>query len=670
MTSDIRAGNHHALGATIQGDGVNFCVFSKNCWQLDLLFFDHVDAARPARVITLQPQRNRTFYYWHVWVKGVQAGQLYAYRAYGAHAPEEGHRFDGSKVLLDPYGRAVAVGAHYDRALAGRYGVDNTREALKSVVVDLSAYDWEDDKPLNLPYANSFIYEMHVSGFTKHPSSSVDAAKRGTYAGLIEKIPYLKSLGVTTVELMPICQFDPDDAPSGRVNYWGYSPIGFFAPHLQYAAARDPLGAVDEFRDMVKALHKAGIEVVLDVVFNHSAEGDENGPTLSFRGLENRAYYILAENRAYYANYSGCGNTLNANHSIVRRMIMDALRYWVAEMHVDGFRFDLASSMARDEWGTPLKSPPIVWEIDSEPILAGAKIIAEAWDAGGLYQVGRFIGDRWAEWNGVFRDDVRRFIKGDVGMAGAFARRLTASSDLYATVRDPNRAINFVTCHDGFTLNDLVSYNRKHNEANGEGNRDGHNDNHSWNCGVEGDTDDPDVLALRSRQVRNFLLAVFIAQGTPMLLMGDEVRRTQRGNNNAYCQDNELSWFDWALVEREQELLAFVRDVVDFTHRYQAFDEERFWGHGSATAITWHGHKLHEPDWSENAHHVAFTLVGADVSLYVAFNAHWQDARFELPKGDWRALVYTAEAHPPNAKLYRQHITLMARSAVVLRLEA
>lgn len=664
--SKIRPGSHHILGATVQGDGVNFCVFSKNCTQLDLLFFDDVDDARPSRVINLNPRTNRTFYYWHVWVQGVKPGQLYAYRAHGEFAPHLGHRFDGSKVLLDPYGRAVVVGAHYDRALASQYGVDNTRQALKNVVVDLSTYDWEGDKPLNLPYADSIIYELHVGGFTRHPSSDLPENQRGTYAGLIAKIPYLQSLGITTVELMPVCQFDPYDAPPDRINYWGYSPVGFFAPHLQYASTKDPLGALNEFRDMVKALHKAGMEVVLDVVFNHTAEGNEYGPTLSFRGLENRAYYILEQDNTYYANYSGCGNTFNANHSITRRLIMDALRYWVAEMHVDGFRFDLASAMARDEWGTPLKSPPIVWEIDSEPILAGAKIIAEAWDAGGLYQVGSFVGDRWAEWNGVFRDDVRRFIKGDVGMAGAFARRLTASVDLYAPHRDPNRAVNFVTCHDGFTLNDLVSYNHKHNETNGEDNRDGHNDNHSWNCGVEGTTDDPEILALRRRQMSNLLLTVFVAQGTPMLLMGDEVQRTQNGNNNAYCHDNELAWFNWHLVKTNADFLTFVRDLVALKHAYKAFSEETFWGHGSDTVIHWHGTRLNQPDWSEHAHSIALTLIERDATFYIAFNAYWHDLVFELPHGKWRTLINTAQPHPPGQSFLTEQITLVNRSSVVL----
>lgn len=671
--ADILPGRYIPLGATVYPDGVNFCVLSKNCTALELLLFDAPDAPRPARVIPLDPQRNKTFYYWHVFVAGLKAGQVYGYRVQGPFKPEEGHRFDGSKVLLDPYARAVATGPFYDRQAAAHFGVDNTRHSMKSVVVDTAAYDWEGDLPLNLPYARSLIYEMHVAGFTKHPNSDVAAERRGTYAGVIDKIPYLKALGVTTLELMPVYQFDEQDAPAGRVNYWGYSPVGFFAPHLQYASHRDPLGAVNEFRDMVKALHRAGIEVVLDVVFNHTAEGNHEGATLSFRGLENRAYYILETNRAYYANYSGCGNTLNANQSIVRRMIMDALRYWVEVMHVDGFRFDLASSLARDEKGHPLSSPPILWEIESEPLLAGTKIIAEAWDAGGLYQVGSFIGDRWAEWNGKFRDDVRAFMKGDSRTIDIFAARITASPDMYHAGRDPNRSINLITCHDGFTLNDLVSYNEKHNEANGEKNGDGHNHNLSWNCGVEGETDNPEVEKLREQQIRNFLLALLVSQGTPMLLMGDEVRRTQRGNNNAYCQDNEISWFDWSLVEKNTGLLRFTQGLIHYTQTQDCFNEDHFWVHSDRTRITWHGVKLYQPDRSDSSHSLALTLTHRTGHHHIIFNAYWEPLAFELPPAVWRRIVDTSLPPPddfclPEAapRIKNTHYVAAARSAVLL----
>ena len=537
---DTLTGRSYPIGATVYPYGVNFCVFSKNCAALELLLFDDVDVTRPSRVIRLDPQRNKTFYYWHIFVPGLRAGQLYGYRAYGPFQPQDGFRFDPGKVLLDPYGRGVMVSDHYDRHAAAQPG-DNCARAMKSVVIDPHAYDWEDDAVLGYPYSGSVIYELHVGGFTKHPSSGV--SQPGTYLGLIDKIPYLKSLGITTIELLPVQQFDDQDVAAPLKNYWGYNPIGFFAPHRGYCSRpTDPLGPTDEFRDLVKACHRAGLEVMLDVVFNHTAEGDEFGPTLSFRGLENRAYYMLEADQARYANYSGCGNTFNGNHSIARRLIIDCLRYWVEEMHVDGFRFDLASVLSRDEWGQPLKSPQTLWTIESDPLLAGTKIIAEAWDAAGLYQVGSFIGHRWAEWNGQFRDDVRRFVKSDRGAVPKLAARLAASPDLYPQPdREPNRSINFITCHDGFTLNDLVSYNVKHNAANGQRNADGPDTNFSWNCGVEGPIDDPAIEALRQRQIKNLLAILFLSQGTPMLLMGDEVCRTQRGNNNAYCQDNALS---------------------------------------------------------------------------------------------------------------------------------
>jgi isoamylase len=678
--SDVLPGRNYPLGATVYPNGVNFCVFSRNCHALELLLFDGVDDQRPVRVIQLDPDRNRTFYYWHVFVPGIGPGQLYGYRAYGPVAPEQGHRFDGEKILLDPYAQAVAIGTNYDREAAVRPG-DNCAHAMKGVVVDPRAYDWEDDAPVTLPYASTIIYELHVGGFTRHPSSGVAPEKRGTFAGLIERIPHLQSLGITAVELLPVQQFDPQDAPLGLNNYWGYSPVVFFAPHQGYCSCSDPLGPVDEFRDMVKALHKAGIEVILDVVFNHTAEGNHTGPTLSFRGLENRAYYILESDPAYYADYSGCGNTINANHSIVRRMIMDCLRHWVVEMHVDGFRFDLASVMARDERGEPLESPPVLWEIESDPVLAGAKIIAEAWDAAGLYQVGSFVGHRWAEWNGQFRDDVRQFVKGDSGTITRLAARIAGSPDLYRQPdREPNRSINFVTCHDGFTLNDLVSYNGKHNEANGAGNRDGTDANFSWNCGTEGPTEDERVEKLRLQQIKDFLTILFVSQGTPMLLMGDEVRRTQRGNNNAYCQDNAISWFDWRNVEQHADLLHFVQRLIHFTQTREIFREERFWTvaeRDEAPHITWHGVRLGHPDWGYDSHSLAFELYHPGDHLHVMLNAYWRPLMFALPplpaRANWHRIVDTALdapedfCEPETAPLaLGDHYQVGARSAVVL----
>ena len=539
VIADPATGQSYPLGATLKPDGANFSIFSRSATSIELLFFDRVDDSRPSRIIPINPLVNRTYHYWHVFVPGVQAGQIYAFRACGPFEPARGLRFDPSKLLLDPYGRAIAVPKNYSRDAACRKG-DNTATAMKSVVTDPHAYDWEGDAPLRRPWSRTIIYEMHVRGFTAHPSSGLSESKRGTYAGLIEKIPYLQQLGITAVELLPVFQFDPQDAPPGRTNYWGYSPVSFFAPHHGYSSRHDPLGALDEFRDMVKALHRAGIEVILDVVFNHTAEGEHDGPTQCFRGLDNPTYYILCEDRSRYANFTGTGNTLNANHPVVRRMIVDSLRYWVNEMHVDGFRFDLASILARDSSGAVMPNPPVLWDIESDPALAGTKMIAEAWDAAGLYQVGNFVGDSWKEWNDRFRDDIRDFFRGANDSVARAADRLIGSASIYGPrERELEESINFVSCHDGFTLNDIVSYNQKHNEENGEDNRDGCGENRSWNCGFEGATDDPVIEKLRNRQVKNFLTALMLSGGVPMFLMGDEVRRSQGGNNNAYCQDNE-----------------------------------------------------------------------------------------------------------------------------------
>ena len=632
----VSRGRSSPLGATVVPGGVNFSVYSRNASGVELLFFDRDNDARPSRVISVDPVSNRTCHYWHGFVPGVQPGQLYAYRVQGPSDPANGLRFDSTKVLLDPYGRGVVVPEHYSRA-AARLAGDNAATAMKSVVVDPNAYDWEGDAIPCRPASRTIIYEMHVRGFTRHPSSGVSEEKRGTYAGLIEKIPYLQHLGITAVELLPIFQFDAQDAPAGLANYWGYAPVSFFAPHQGYSSRGNPLGPVNEFRDIVKALHRAGIEVILDVVFNHTSEGDHRGPTLSFRGFDNSVYYILEQDRSRYANYSGTGNTLNANHPVVRRMILDSLRYWVEEMHVDGFRFDLASILERDESGNLLPSPPVLWDIDSSPVLAGTKLIAEAWDAAGLYQVGSFIGDSWREWNGRFRDDVRSFFRSDDGSVTNFADRLLGSPQIYGhKEREAEESVNFVTCHDGFTLNDLVSYNQKHNESNQEHNEDGGNDNRSWNCGVEGPTDDPAVEKLRNRQVKNFLAVTLLSLGLPMILMGDEVRRTQQGNNNAYCQDNEISWFDWTLLAKHADVHRFVRLL---NARRLLRDLEREKRRESLNQLlrhatkSWHGVKLDQPDWSDQSHSVAFCAVipWERLMLHFLFNAYWEPLEFELP---------------------------------------
>jgi glycogen operon protein len=683
-------GQSSPLGATILRGGVNFSVFSRTATGVELVLFDREDDVRPAQVVPLDPAANRSYYYWHLFLPELKPGQLYGYRVQGPFDPARGMRFDPTKVLLDPYGRAIAVPKNYSRETARLEG-DNAATAMKSVVVDPHAYDWEGDTPLRRPASQTIIYEMHVRGFTRDPSSGVSEKLRGTYAGLIEKIPYLQELGITAVELLPVFQYDAQDAPPGNVNYWGYAPISFFTPHQGYSSRRDPLGPVNEFRDMVKALHRAGIEVILDVVFNHTAEDDHNGPTLSFRGLDNTTYYILEQDRSRYANYSGTGNTLNANHPIVRRMVLDSLRYWVAEMHVDGFRFDLAAILERDESGNPMVRPPVLWDIESEPALAGVKLIAEAWDAAGLYQVGSFIGDSWREWNGRFRDDVRSFFRGDEGAVALIADRLIGSPQVYGhKEREAEQSVNFVTCHDGFTLNDLVSYNRKHNDANGEENRDGADDNRSCNWGVEGSTGDATIETLRNRQVKNFLAVTMLSMGMPMILMGDEMRRTQCGNNNAYCQDNQISWLDWSLMSKHADvhrfatLLCKLRLFLDNQPAEQCQSLSELLRTGNPV---WHGVKPGKPDWGISSHSLALSLEKQDLLCYFILNAFWESLDFELPPAGksgttWRRWIDTALDSPEDIvewdaapvvatqsyrAVARSVVALYAHSAVILK---
>jgi len=676
----MKTGSPYPIGATVTPTGVNFSVFSYHASRAELLLFDTEDATEPSRTIDLVPGTNRTSHYWHVHVPGLKTGQLYGYRMDGPFAPQLGHRFDPEKLLLDPYARAISV-RNYRRDTSAESG-DNIGAATKSVVADLSTYDWEGDQPLDHPFSRTVLYEVHVGGFTRSPTSGVDEEKRGTYAGLIEKIPYLKNLGITAVELMPVFQFDAQDAPAGLENYWGYSPMSFFAPHDGYSSRRDPLGCLDEFRDMVKALHKAGIEVILDVVYNHTAEGGADGPTFSFKGLDNRFYYLLSDDLSQYADYTGTGNTLNTNFSVVRRMIGDSLRYWVSEMHVDGFRFDLAAVLTRDEHGRQADDAPILWEIDSDPVLAGRKLIAEAWDPGGLYLVGSFGGDRWKDWNGQFRDDVRHFLKSDRDTVLNLKQRLVGSPDIYTKQSNPpEQSINFMTCHDGFTLNDLFSFNRKHNEANGEDNRDGASENYSWNCGVEGVTNDPEVERLRARQIRNALTLNVLSLGTPMLMMGDEVRRTQLGNNNAYCQNNEVSWFDWSLCEKHADLHRFVRLLIQLRLR---FIKNPRGSHLSLAdfieraKIQWHGVQLYAPDLSPDSHSLAATAyVENEGGFHLMVNAYWEPLQFSLPAlpggcGPWRRLIDTFQDAPTDfleqedGIQYQTTYTVRARSIVLM----
>ncbi|KAA5541367.1 glycogen debranching protein GlgX [Roseiconus nitratireducens] len=544
------------FGATLQENGVQFSVFSRSATAMRLLLYNKVSDLEPAEIIEFDRETDRWGDVWSLTVRGLDEGQLYHLQASGPWDPDNGQRFDSAARLIDPY----------TQALAGTFQAsdDGVIRPPKCVVVN-DTFDWEGDRHLRRDLSESVIYEMHVRGFTKSRTAKIKCP--GTYLGVIEKIPYLKDLGVTAVELMPVNEFpilDIHGQVPERPNYWGYDPMAFFSPHRGYAHDKQPGAQVVEFKQMVKELHKAGIEVILDVVFNHTCEGNENGPTLSFKGLENQVYYILSEG-CHYTNYSGCGNTLNGNHPVVREMIFHCLRHWVHNYHVDGFRFDLASILSRDRSGNLVPNPPMVELIAEDPLLADTKIIAEAWDAAGAYQVGSFGNHRWAEWNGRYRDDVRGFWRGDGGTLGALATRLAGSSDLYEHAgRPPFCSINFITSHDGFTLNDLVSYKEKHNIDNGEDNRDGDNHNISDNYGVEGPTRKKGVSTIRSRQVRNMLATLLLSQGVPMLVSGDEVRRTQKGNNNAYCQDNDLSWFDWRLVQKHADVLRFTKALIQF----------------------------------------------------------------------------------------------------------
>jgi glycogen operon protein len=566
----------------------------------------------------------------------------YGFRMDGPFDPEQGHWFDRTRVLMDPY--ATAIGG---RDVWGEEpDWDDIYPHRARIFFD--DFDWEGDHPLEIPLEDLIIYEMHVRGFTKHPSSGVKYP--GTFAGIRGKIPYLKELGVNCVELLPIHEFNEFEnsrkspvTGERLVNYWGYSNVGFFAPKAGFAASGKFGMQVDETKAIIRELHKNGIEVILDVVFNHTAEGNEKGPYISYRGIDNQTYYMLTP-EGYYYNFSGCGNTLNCNNPIVRNMILDCLRHWAADYHIDGFRFDLAAILGRDQDGAPMNNPPLLETLAFDPILGKCKLIAEAWDAGGLYQVGSFPSwGRWAEWNGKYRDDMRRFLKGDPGMVGAAMQRLQGSPDLYQW-RGTNASINFITAHDGFTLMDMVSYNEKHNEANGEGNADGENDNDSWNCGLEGTTDDIEVNRLRVKQIKNIAAMQLISHGTPMILSGDEMGRTQQGNNNAYCQDNELSWIDWGLLDTNAEIVNFYKKMIDFRKahpvlRSRTHFQNKDYVDSGYPDISWHGTKAWQTDFSDERPILAFLLCGLharggtekDNYLYVAINMHWETHIFELP---------------------------------------
>lgn len=657
----IEQGAPHPLGSTVDEGGVNFSIFSQNATGVQLLLFDKHNDKQPRQVIELDPKNNRSFCFWHCYVPKLKEGAHYAYRVDGPRDLSAGHRFDPEKVLIDPYAKGNTDHL-WDRGKACEAG-DNLENSMRSVVIELENYDWQKDKPLNHPMQETIVYEMHVGGFTKSPTSGVK--NPGKFAGVIEKIPYLKKLGITSVELLPVFEFDDSEilriTESGILkNYWGYSTVGFFAPDSQFCVTPETGGHVQEFRDMVKALHKAGIEVILDVVFNHTNEGNHMGPYLHFKGLDNNIYYHhVVGDRQYYMDYSGCGNTVNCNHPIVEKFIIECLEFWVKEMHVDGFRFDEGSILSRGEDGAPLEHAPLLWQIELSEALADTKIIAEAWDAGGLYQIGTFPGYRWAEWNGRYRDDIRSFVAGKPGIVGAVAQRISGSSDLYQGAgRGPVSSINFITCHDGFTLNDLVSYNEKHNDANGEDSRDGANDNMSWNCGEEGPSSNPELESFRDRQVRNFGAILFLSIGVPMLLGGDETRRTQGGNNNAYCQDNEISWYNWDLIEKNQHLFNFFSELIAFRKRFTTLKRHNYFD-GSVNErgvadVSWHGCQLNSPGWDDPGCRVlSFTLGGfnGEPDLHIILNMDDQNLDFELPAIDgyvWKKTLDTAQDSPDN----------------------
>ena len=687
---DVRAGTPLPLGAHLYGDGVNFALLSRHATRVLLELYRRPDDSSATKVIELDPAHHRTGDIWHVWVRGLTSGQLYGYRVEGPYRPEEGLRFNAHKLLLDPFATALAAVRDWDLAVARGYEsssdrtdlsfstVDNAGTTPKCVFTTNYDFDWEGDVPLRHPPSDTLIYETHVRGATIHPSSGV--AHPGTFRGLTEKIPYFQDLGVTAIELMPVQEFNENELirvnpiTGERLrNYWGYNPAALLAPKAAYANRGSAGDQTLEFREMVKAFHRAGIEVIVDIVLNHTAEGNELGPTICLRGTDNSIFYMLEEHdRRYYKNFSGVGNTLNANHPVVREYVIAVLRYWVMCMHVDGFRFDLASVLGRDEHGDLLRNAPLLVSIAEDPILCDVALIAEAWDAGGAYQVGSFSEGRWGEWNGRFRDDVRRFWRGEPGMIGPFASRLGGSADLYQpSGKGPANSLNFVTSHDGFTLNDLVSYQQKHNEENGEHGRDGTDANYSDNGGVEGPSDAPAVEGLRKRLIKNFLVTLLVSRGVPMLLGGDEFRRTQRGNNNAYCQDNSISWFDWGLLEQNAEIHRFTRGMIAFRRAHPVLQREAFY---TDADIKWFGPQGALPDWGDPTRKSLACLIlgesGHDV--FLMFNGGGEPVDFLIPtmpsNAVWRLAVDTSRPTPGD--LYHPGMEPTLQEQVSFRVDA
>lgn len=691
-------GMPYPFGATFSSEGVNFAIFSRNATAIMLDFFENDEDDAPFLSFSFDKRKNKTGDVWHVFVKGLKANSLYLYRIDGPFVPTEGQRFNKHHFILDPYAKAVTNSSIFEQeslqvppaSIDGDLFYSTHSHAKyfpKSIVIDNDEFDWQNDKPLNYKMSNTIIYEAHVKGLTvSHPNLKYG----GTYRGIIEIIPYLKKLGITSLELLPIHEFDENE--NTRINprtgeklknYWGYSTIAFFAPKVRYSYDKFRSDPVNEFKLMVRELHKAGIEVILDIVFNHTAEGNGYGPTYSFKGLDNSIYYILESNKRYYKNFSGCGNTVNCSHPVVQNFIMDCLHYWVVNMHVDGFRFDLGSILGRDTDGNLMENAPTIGRICEDPILQNTKIIAEAWDAGGAYQVGGFPG-RWAEWNDRFRNDVRLFWRGDYPNAKDFATRITGSSDIYSNAgRKPVNSVNFITTHDGFTLYDLLSYNYKHNEENGENNLDGSNDNCSYNHGFEGQTKNPEIEAIRFQKAKSLMVSLLLSLGTPMFVMGDEVLRTQKGNNNAYCQDNEISWFNWSISKKQNEFLDFVTKLINFRKKHPVFLRSEFLigkkGKNSYADIEWFNAEGKHPDWSKATHFIAYLLNGIDAAtlseqdtnnFYVMANSSNLDVTANIPssphKKNWYRLIDTAIVGEESFLLEESAIKIPTNKYIVL----
>ncbi|MBM7559055.1 glycogen debranching protein GlgX [Marinitoga litoralis] len=688
------------LGATVDSEGVNFALFTKNGKKVWLELYQNFYDDKPSHIFELDPVKNKTGNVWHIYIHNIKHGQFYGWRVDGIYDPINGLRFNKYKLLSDPYAKAISGSYNWDDDAVYGYDkhsdlldlsfskIDSAISPTKSIVIDDSIYDWENDVHPRIPFKDLIIYELNVRLFTMNPNSKVNS--RGTFEGLLEKLYHLKDLGVNAIELMPIFEFNPDsiirtNPVTGEKlkDVWGYNPLVFFAVTGNYSNGLKIGEQVYLFKDFVKTLHKEGFEVILDVVYNHTGEGNELGPTLSFRGIDNPIYYILSENKRYYENYSGTGNTFNCNHTVVKNLIIDSLRYWVTEMHVDGFRFDLASILGRDPKGNWIGDLSLLKDIAEDPIISGSKLIAEGWDAAGGYFLGAFP-EGWAEWNGKFRDAVRKFVKGDEGLVGEIACRIAGSEDLYGN-KSPIASVNFVTSHDGFTMWDLVSYNEKHNEENGENNNDGANDNYSFNYGIEGETDDEEILKIRKKQIKNFFTILMISQGTPMIYMGDEFCRTQHGNNNAYCQDTIKNWVDWNRLNKFNDIFLFVKKLIDFRKKHHTLRRDHFFTGKDYTGdgipdITWHGVKLNNPDFSYNSKSLAFMISGIDFAdqtyspdndIYVAMNFFEEDLIFELPKErNWYRVIDTFFESPNDFLDFPQRVynnyKVKSKSIIVL----